>query len=254
MFEENEDEFVDLGNGLVDGSLGEVLEWLERWLVYPTSRLVLAFEALRSSIEEVIVSVGRGFVDNLMTVITLIVISRGKLSTVVGATMSTSARSCSHSRGTSTCLAIARSFRIGSSSSKIVELWLLTDTLLEAILEWDRCAFFIVALACATTTAPRLQLSGRGRLPAHCDLLHMLCHLLTADHLAKTLIELLFEENLRLGPAYKYLSDKLGFIEHTRISNPSSLLLLSLSSKSLRLLLLLDKSVAVLRDTNTMVP
>ena len=112
MFEEDEDEFVDLNNGLVDRCLGQMLEWLERRLVYPTSRLVLAFEALCSPIEEVIVGVGSGFVADLMSVIALIVISRRvvatvELSAVVGSAMSTSTRSGSHSRSTSSCPAIA---------------------------------------------------------------------------------------------------------------------------------------------------
>ena len=150
MFEEYQDEFIDLGNGLVDGCLGEMLEWLEGRLIYPTRRLVLALEALRSSIKEVAVSIGSGFVADLMTVITLIVISRRSIGTVKlsTVTMSTSASS-SQSRGA--CLAIASSFRIGSGN---LELWLLADTLLEAILEWDRGAFFIVSLASGTTTAP----------------------------------------------------------------------------------------------------
>ena len=52
-----------------------MLEWLERRLIYSTSGLVLTLEALRSSIKEIIVSIGSGFVANLMTVITFIMIS-----------------------------------------------------------------------------------------------------------------------------------------------------------------------------------
>ena len=164
--------------------------------------------------------------------------------------MSTSA-SCSHSR-TTTHFAIASSFSIDSGGSKIIELWLLADTLLEAVLEWDRCAFFIVTLASGATTASRWQLSRGGRLPTHRDLLHMLSHLLPSDHLAETLIELLLEENLRLSSAYEYLSNKLIFIEHARIPYPSAFLLLSLSSESLRLLRRLHKSV--LGDIDTIIP
>ena len=115
MLEEYQYEFIDLGDGLVDGCLSKMLEWLERWLIYPTSRFVLALEALRSTIKEVVLSVGSGFVTNLMTVITLIVISRQIVATVElsAMTMSTSA-SCSHSRGSSACFATASSFGIGS--------------------------------------------------------------------------------------------------------------------------------------------
>ena len=253
MFEEYKDEFVDLHKSLVDGCLGEVLEWLQRRLIYSTSRLVLALEALRSSIKEVIVSDGRGFVGNLMAIVTLIMISGRSIATVELSTvsMSTSA-SCSHSRSSSACFAISSGFRTSSGSGKIIELWLLAHTLLEAILEWDGCAFFIVTLAGGATTAPRLQLSGGSRLPAHSDLLHMLCHLFASNHLAETLIELLFEENLRLGPAYKYLSDELGFVENTRVPYSSALLLLSLSSESLGLLRLFYKPV--LGDIDALIP
>ena len=113
MLEEYQDEFIDLGNGLVDGCLGKVLEWLERRLIYPTSGLVLALEALRSTIKEVVVSVGSGFVADLMTVITLIVISRQIVATVELSAVTMSA-SCGHSRGSSTCFTIASSFGIGS--------------------------------------------------------------------------------------------------------------------------------------------
>ena len=80
-------------------------------------------------------------------------------------------------------------------------------------------------------------------MPAHRDLLHMLCHLFTSNHLAETLIELLLEENLWLSPAYKYLSYELGLIEHARVSHASALLLLSLSSESLSLLRLFYKTI-----------
>ena len=80
-------------------------------------------------------------------------------------------------------------------------------------------------------------------MTAHSDLLHMLCHLFTSNDLAETLIELLLEENLRLSPADKYLSDELCIVKYARVPSCSSFLLLSLCSKSLRLLRLLNKSV-----------
>lgn len=42
----------------------------------------------------------------------------------------------------------------------------------------------------------------------------MLGHLFASDYLSEALVQLFLEEDLRLGPIYKYLSDKLGLVNN----------------------------------------
>lgn len=51
LLEKDEDQFVDLGDCLVDGRRRKVFEWLQGWLVNAVCRLVLPFVSLNRAIQ-----------------------------------------------------------------------------------------------------------------------------------------------------------------------------------------------------------